>query len=813
MAKKKTEKKPKSMGEAVGFVNILSNEKVDFILGLLVLCFVIYMVIAMVSYFNTGQADQSILDDMRPGEWLNFSRQFTNYCGSLGAMLSYWLITVNFGFAAFLIPVFLLMVALWLMRAYKVSLLKWFACITVVMVWCSVTLAKFLTPFAGDLVFNPGGRHGLYCVDFLENLIGPPGLVVVLAITAITFLTYLSAETITIIRKMLNPVGYFTSKIQFTVNTPITNVNAGDDEDTSEDSNEDNPEDEVREVSRAMVVNLSPEEPTVATPVPDIEIEPAANDEPKGSTLTIEVPKGDETTQAKTLTADEIRKTPIDPREPFTRYKFPTLSLLKDHNAGKGNAVDMEEIKVNNAHIVEVLRYFDVSIDKINATVGPTVTLYEITPTPGTRIAKIRNLEDDIAMSLAAEGIRIIAPIPGKGTIGIEVPNKKKSTVSLESVLGVKKFKETKMELPMALGKTITNEVFMVDLAKLPHLLVAGATGMGKSVGLNVIINSLLYKKHPNELKFVLVDPKKVEFTPYNKIAQHFMACLPENDDEPIITNVQKVVRTLNSLCTLMDHRYDLLKAAGVNKIKDYNALYLNHRLNPNNGHEYMPYIVVIIDEFGDLIMTAGKEVELPIARIAQLARAVGIHMIIATQRPTTSIITGNIKANFPGRMAFRVGAQIDSRTILDRKGADQLIGMGDMLFLNGSEPVRVQCAFIDTEEINAINTYIEDQPGPVEPMELPEPVDVSQGEGASTPREPIADKDPMLNEVARYVVLNQQGSTSSIQRKFSIGYNRAGRIMDLLEQYGIVGAAQGSKPRQVLVNDENQLNSILSDK
>ena len=813
MAKKKTEKKPKSMGEAVGFVNILSNEKVDFILGLLVLCFVIYMVIAMVSYFNTGQADQSILDDMRPGEWLNFSHQFTNYCGSLGAMLSYWLITVNFGFAAFFIPVFLLMVALWLMRAYKVSLLKWFACITVVMVWCSVTLAKFLTPFTGDLVFNPGGRHGLYCVDFLENLIGPPGLVVVLAITAITFLTYLSAETITIIRKMLNPVGYFTSKIQFTINTPITNVNAGDDEDTSDDSTEDNPEDEVREESRAMVVNLSPDEPTVATPVPDIEIEPAANDEPKGSTLTIEVPKGDETTQAKTLTADEIRKTPIDPREPFTRYKFPTLSLLKDHNAGKGNAVDMEEIKVNNAHIVEVLRYFDVSIDKINATVGPTVTLYEITPTPGTRIAKIRNLEDDIAMSLAAEGIRIIAPIPGKGTIGIEVPNKKKSTVSLESVLGVKKFKETKMELPMALGKTITNEVFMVDLAKLPHLLVAGATGMGKSVGLNVIINSLLYKKHPNELKFVLVDPKKVEFTPYNKIAQHFMACLPENDDEPIITNVQKVVRTLNSLCTLMDHRYDLLKAAGVNKIKDYNALYLNHRLNPNNGHEYMPYIVVIIDEFGDLIMTAGKEVELPIARIAQLARAVGIHMIIATQRPTTSIITGNIKANFPGRMAFRVGAQIDSRTILDRKGADQLIGMGDMLFLNGSEPVRVQCAFIDTEEINAINTYIEDQPGPVEPMELPEPVDTSQGEGASTPREPIADKDPMLNEVARYVVLNQQGSTSSIQRKFSIGYNRAGRIMDLLEQYGIVGAAQGSKPRQVLVNDENQLNSILSDK
>ena len=802
------------MGEAVGFVNLLSNEKVDFILGLLVLCFVIYMTIAMISYFNTGQADQSILEDLRPGEWINTDRQFTNYCGSLGALLSYFLITVNFGIAAFLIPVFLFLVALWLMRIYKINLLKWFCCITLVMIWASVVLAKFITPFAGNLVFNPGGRHGLFCVNFMENLIGPPGLIAILAITAITFLTYLSAETITIIRKMLNPVGYFSSRIKFTINAPVVSTNT--EEETAQDDNSD--DDEVISTvetgdAHPTVVNLTPEQ-TDAKPISDTaNTQVVTESETKASALTIEVPKGEEITKTNTLTAEEILKTPIDPREPFTRYKFPTLSLLKSHDDGSSTDVDMDEIKANNAHIVEVLRNFGVSIDKINATVGPTVTLYEITPSPGTRIAKIRNLEDDIALSLAALGIRIIAPIPGKGTIGIEVPNKKKHTVSLESVLEVKKFKETKMELPLALGKTITNEVFMVDLAKLPHLLVAGATGMGKSVGLNVIINSLLYKKHPNELKFVLVDPKKVEFTPYNRIAQHFMASLPENDDEPIITDVQKVVRTLNSLCTLMDHRYDLLKAAGVNKIKDYNALYLNHRLNPNNGHEYMPYIVVIIDEFGDLIMTAGKEVELPIARIAQLARAVGIHMVIATQRPTTSIITGNIKANFPGRMAFRVGAQIDSRTILDRKGADQLIGMGDMLFLNGSEPVRVQCAFIDTDEINSVNAYIEDEPGPVEPMELPEPIDATQGGGDGIPREPIADKDPMLNEVAQYVVLNQQGSTSSIQRKFSIGYNRAGRLMDLLEQYGIVGAAMGSKPRQVLVNDVNQLNSILADK
>ena len=799
MARKKTERKPKNIGEAVGFVNLLSNEKVDFILGIVVLCTVIYMVIAMVSFFNTGQADQSVLQDMRPGEWLNSDHQFTNYCGSLGAIIAYELISVNFGFPAFIIPAFILLVALRLMRAYQVNLLKWFLGMTLVMVWCSVTFAKFLTPFLGNLVFNPGGNHGLFCVQHLENLIGPPGLTAVLAITAVAFLTYLSNETIHVIRKMINPIGYITSRIKVTINQTAT------------------PADEMVEPEEESTPKVQEPSPTVVDLTPEPVKEPEAKEpevkdaEEKPRPITVEVPKGDETIQGKALTAEEIRKTPIDPREPFTRYKFPTLSLLKTYEDEDNTQVDMEEIKANNAHIVKVLGSFGVSISEIKATVGPTVTLYEITPSAGTRIAKIRNLEDDIALSLAALGIRIIAPIPGKGTIGIEVPNKKKHIVSMESVLGVKKFKETKMELPLALGKTITNEVFMVDLAKLPHLLVAGATGQGKSVGLNVIINSLLYKKHPNELKFVLVDPKKVEFTPYNRIADHFMACLPENDDEPIITDVQKVVRTLKSLCKLMDHRYDLLKMAGVNKIKDYNALYLAHRLNPEKGHEFMPYIVVIIDEFGDLIMTAGKEVEMPIARIAQLARAVGIHMVIATQRPTTSIITGNIKANFPGRMAFRVGAQIDSRTILDRKGADQLIGMGDMLFLNGSEPVRVQCAFIDTSEIKAINAFIDDQPGPTEPMELPEPADDNQGSGSTGAAKTVDDWDPMFDDVAHFVVLNQQASTSNIQRKFSIGFNRAGRIMDQLERAGIVGPAQGSKRRDVLVADENQLNTMLS--
>ena len=470
----------------------------------------------------------------------------------------------------------------------------------------------------------------------------------------------------------------------------------------------------------------------------------------------------------------------------------------------------MEEIKANNARIVEVLNSFGVAIREIKATVGPTITLYEITPAEGVRISKIRNLEDDIALSLAALGIRIIAPIPGKGTIGIEVPNKKPTIVSMESILNSKRFQESKMELPLAIGKTITNEVFMVDLAKIPHLLVAGATGQGKSVGLNAIITSLLYKKHPNELKIVLIDPKKVEFSVYSRITDHFMATAPGNDDEPIITDVTKVVRTLNSLCTLMDYRYDMLKLAGARNIKEYNRKFVNHQLNLTKGHEYMPYIVVIIDEYGDLIMTAGREIEMPITRIAQLARAVGIHMIIATQRPTANIITGNIKANFPGRMAFKVSAMIDSRTILDTPGANQLVGRGDLLFLNGNEPVRVQCAFVDTPEIERINEYIENQPGPVEPLQLPEPA-VDGKTGTTGGGNDIQSLDPFFEEAAHAIVTSKSGSTSMIQRRFSIGYNRAGRLMDQLEAAGIVGPAQGSKPRDVLVQDEASLNAIIS--
>ena len=470
----------------------------------------------------------------------------------------------------------------------------------------------------------------------------------------------------------------------------------------------------------------------------------------------------------------------------------------------------MNEQNTNKNRIVDVLRNFGVEISSIKATVGPTITLYEITPAPGVRISRIRNLEDDIALSLSALGIRIIAPIPGKGTIGIEVPNAKPATVSMRSILDSKKFQESTMELPCAVGKTITNEVFMFDLAKAPHLLVAGATGQGKSVGLNAIITSLLYKKHPAELKIVLVDPKKVEFSVYASIENHFLAKIPDDEADPIITDVTKVVRTLNSLCKEMDTRYDLLKMAQARNIKEYNKKFIDRQLNPEHGHKYMPYIVVVIDEFGDLIMTAGKEVELPIARIAQLARAVGIHMIIATQRPTTNIITGTIKANFPSRIAFRVGAMIDSRTILDRPGAQQLVGRGDMLYLNGGEPVRVQCAFVDTPEVEKINTFISDQQGYVSAFELPEP-DTDEGEGGESRDVDMQHLDPMFEDAARLIVREQSGATSLIQRKFAIGYNRAGRLMDQLEKAGIVGAAHGSKPREVLIMDENSLENLLA--
>lgn len=864
MAKKRTERKAKSFGEAIGLQYIFNNTITDFFLGLALIGIAIVTIIAMVSFLNTGYADQSILENLKAGEWTNTEQQFQNYCGSLGAIISYWLIAVNFGLPAFLLPCYIIMAGLQLMNAYKVNLWKWFFCLMIVMIWSSVTFAKFLTPIMGGLIFNPGGKHGLFVVQNLENVVGPPGLTAILLFVAIAFLTYLTSETITIIRKALNPIGYISNKVKFEITNhgnkaetnaideayahaakgqteeqpeeqeeykddeqpTVIDLDVAPDKTFSEPASQENGQAQTDETADAAdsQENAAEEQTdaeTAGKPLSfleqqrqlraarakqeDEEMKAAAASE--ALNMDISVAASDEKASGNTVSSAEVLNTPINPKEPFTRYKYPTLNLLKKYE-DDGVSIDEEEQRANKNRIIEVLGNFGVQIKTIRATVGPTITLYEIQPAEGVRISKIKNLEDDIALSLAALGIRIIAPIPGKGTIGIEVPNANPKIVSMESTLNSKKFQETKMELPIALGKTITNEVFMVDLAKIPHLLVAGATGQGKSVGLNAIITSLLYKKHPNELKLVLIDPKKVEFSVYSRITNKFMAALAD-EDEPIITDVTKVVRTLNSLCVLMDSRYDLLKKAGARNIKEYNQKYINHKLRQTDGHEYMPYIVVIIDEFGDLIMTAGKEVELPIARIAQLARAVGIHMIIATQRPTTSIITGNIKANFPGRVAFKVTSAIDSKTILDRTGANQLIGRGDMLYLNGQEPVRVQCAFVDTPEIERINEFIQEQPGPIEPMELPEPAN-NEGGASGGGTVDAKNLDPFFEEAAHAIVLSQQGSTSMIQRRFSIGYNRAGRLMDQMEEAGIVGAAQGSKPREVLIQDENQLNNLL---
>ena len=811
MAKKKKITASPSFKEALGIDKIFHNERLNFVLGILLLFIAGYLIWAFISYFTTGAADQSMIETPKDGEVLNQNGEFTNSCGSLGAYSAWFFVKRCFGLPAFLIPVFLLLVGVNLMRAYKVNLLKWFMSLAIIMIWASVTLAKFMTPFFSDAHFNPGGDHGLAICEILEGLVGAPGLTLLLAISALAFLIYLSAETIFLIRKIFNPLHYL-KKIPMEIN-----IGRGDREDkneieTLEDPTVfDDPEEQVVNFDNEEEEEKKEEEPVVINHRPETVMDDAIKPDTSSVEMTVETGEKEETATGKDLVgAYGDITTPYDPKRDLENYHYPTLDLLKKYDDDGKPYIDMSEQTANKNRIVDVLRNFGVEISSIKATVGPTITLYEITPAPGVRISKIRNLEDDIALSLSALGIRIIAPIPGKGTIGIEVPNAKPSIVSMESILNSKKFQETTMELPCAVGKTITNEVFMFDLAKAPHLLVAGATGQGKSVGLNAILTSLLYKKHPAELKIVLVDPKKVEFSIYSSIEKHFLAKVPDDEADPIITDVTKVVRTLNSLCKEMDTRYDLLKMAQARNLKEYNKKFIDRQLNPEHGHKFMPYIVVVIDEFGDLIMTAGKEVELPIARIAQLARAVGIHMIIATQRPTTNIITGTIKANFPSRIAFKVSAMIDSRTILDRPGAQQLVGRGDMLYLAGGEPVRVQCAFVDTPEVERINQFIAQQQGYLTAFELPEPdmPDDDMGEAADVDMQHL---DPMFEDAARLIVINQSGSTSLIQRKFAIGYNRAGRLMDQLEKAGVVGAAHGSKPREVLIQDEVSLDNLLN--
>ena len=819
--KKSTHEKPASgFLDALGLKKIFENEILWIFVGLIMMSIAIYFGVSFGSYLTTGAVDQSMIEDAKEGELMDQQITFANTCGKLGAYTAWYFIKRCFGLSAFLIPAFLVLLGVHLIKAYRVNLLKWFMAMMVLMIWLSVTFAKFLSPFFIDACYNPGGDHGVFICQWIENLIGTPGLTILLVLTALAFLTYISAETIFIIRKILNPTK-FLDKVKF----KITNNDPTEKPDSYEDQINNEDYTMVYDDPAAQTVEFKPDGKAI---INDMGYQTEATDtatSPKSPVKTskktasgenvdmeVEVAGNEETADAKTLVqVGEEDLEPYDPKRDLENYRYPTLDLLKKYENDGKPYIDMAEQNANKNRIVDVLRTFGVEISSIKATVGPTITLYEITLAPGVRITKIRSLEDDIALSLSALGIRIIAPMPGKGTVGIEVPNAKPSIVSMESILNSKKFQESTMELPCAVGKTITNEVFMFDLAKAPHLLVAGATGQGKSVGLNAIVTSLLYKKHPAELKIVLVDPKKVEFSIYNPLINHFLAKVPDDDADPIITDVTKVVRTLNSLCKLMDTRYDLLKEVGARNIKEYNKKFIERRIPPRNGHGYMPYIVVIIDEFGDLIMTAGKEIELPIARIAQLARAVGIHMVIATQRPTTTIITGNIKANFPARIAFKVSAGIDSKTILDRTGAQQLIGRGDMLFLNGAEPVRVQCAFVDTPEVERINNFISDQQSYNMPFELPEP-DTPEAEfGGEDKDVDMQHLDPLFEDAARLIVINQSGSTSLIQRKFAIGYNRAGRLMDQLEKAGVVGAAMGSKPREVMIQDEVSLNNLLS--
>ena len=819
MAKKKTDKEtePKKISKN-RFTTFFKSETTHFVIGLISVIFSVYLLLAFTSFFFTGAADQSILDNQQPGELMQTTNHVKNYAGARGAQLAEFLINECFGIAAYFIILFLAVAGMKMMKAYQFRVWKWFMSCSILLVWFSITLGFIFDGTFSDSFIYPGGLHGHNVSAWLVSQIGMPGLGLLLLITALLFFVYLSSETINMIRKALHP--NFRRKKKDTATVTDNENNDTSIKPKREEKKEySNPQPAVVdfELEQPMKVEVGSKEEEVSnTPFPFEEKQTSEPQRPMPTEANEEEEEEDNDEPDFTVSDDTSEEDaeykgpalqPYNPRLDLENYKFPTLDLLNQYE-DNGPNIDMEEQNANKDRIIKVLRSFGIEISSIKASVGPTITLYEITPAEGVRISKIRNLEDDIALSLSALGIRIIAPIPGKGTIGIEVPNANPRIVPMQSILNSKKFQETTMELPIALGKTITNEVFMVDLAKAPHMLVAGATGQGKSVGLNAIVTSLLYKKHPAELKFVIVDPKKVEFSVYTPIERHFLAKLPDGEDA-IITDVSKVVQTLNSLCIEMDTRYDLLRKAGCRNIKEYNAKFISRQLNPEKGHRFMPYIVIIIDEFGDLIMTAGKEVELPICRIAQLARAVGIHAIIATQRPTTNIITGTIKANFPARVAFRVAAMMDSRTILDRSGAQQLIGKGDMLYLQGNDPVRVQCAFVDTPEVERIANYISKQQGYPTAFMLPEYV--GEESESSIGEVDMNRLDPMFEDAARLVVIHQQGSTSLIQRKFSIGYNRAGRIMDQLEKAGIVGPTQGSKARDVLCMDETDLEMKLN--
>ena len=797
----KTRKKATTQKKNVKKKPFWSDERFKVIFGLLLLGFSLIIALSILSYIFTWKSDQSF--EWSP-EWNNTSVQANNWAGKLGASIANVLINRWFGIASVSIPFIVLLFGLRMLRIRLLPFRKSLLIASLSTIVLSVWLGLF-SPDPTVLGSGLGGRHGYFVNDYITSLLGTIGTIVLLLVATIGILFFaipsLYDKTKQLFAVLLKKEAKKTTERESTENFQEDENSTISEEDNDLVFETEFPQQEINTPAPESkeefeVKNIAPEEP-VLTPEP--EITPSKEEDVE---LMVEQKKQPE------LAGESDSNLPLedfDPTLELSSFQLPPIDLLEKHDTSA--SVTNEELVSNKNKIVETLGHYKIKIDKIKATIGPTVTLYEIVPAPGVRISKIKNLEDDIALNLSALGIRIIAPIPGKGTIGIEVPNQNPETVSMRSLITSRKFQESKFELAVALGKTISNETYVFDLAKMPHLLVAGATGQGKSVGLNVILASLLYRKHPSQLKFVLVDPKKVELTLYSRIEKHYLAKLPDAD-EAIITDTQKVIHTLNSLCIEMDERYELLKKAQVRNIKEYNAKFIKRGLNPENGHKYLPYVVVIIDEFADLIMTAGREVETPLARLAQLARAIGIHLVIATQRPTTNIITGVIKANFPARIAFRVTSMVDSRTILDSPGANQLIGRGDLLFAPGSDLVRLQCAFIDIPELEHITKHIGNQQSYPTAFYLPEYIDESSSDALDVD---LSKRDGLFEDAARLVVAHQQGSTSLIQRKFSIGYNRAGRIVDQLEAAGIVGPFEGSKARQVLFPDEHTLEQYLS--
>ena len=746
-----------------------NKSKFKVVFGYILLFSSLVLFASFISYIFNWKVDQSNVD-------MIFDRdiEVENILGKTGAYISHLFIYKLFGFSSFVLPIILLVSSYYILLNKKIfdlfGKINW---LLVLLIWITI-----LSGYLKNYFPVQSGLVGFEVNLFLESYVGRIGILLILIFSFIISIAILFNVTPSGTLSLIN--NFFKAKEQKILDSELEIEKDNIIENIDEDKQNDN-----------LILDETEPNNNIGT-----------------NNISIEVEKiNEEEISTKNVDFSNVDSIKFDPTLELRSFKNPSVDLLKDYGDGTIK-IDQEELESNKNRIVDTLKNYNIGIKQIKATIGPTVTLYEIVPDAGVRISKIKNLEDDIALSLSALGIRIIAPIPGKGTIGIEVPNKKKSIVSMKSLLSSKKFIESDMELPITLGKTISNETFVVDLTKMPHLLMAGATGQGKSVGINAILTSMIYKKHPAEVKFVLVDPKKIELSIFNKIERHYLAKLSDSDDAIIIDN-DKVINTLNSLCVEMDKRYELLKDAMTRNIKEYNDKFISRKLNPENGHTFLPYIVLVIDEFADLIMTAGKEVETPLARLAQLSRAVGIHLIIATQRPSVNVITGLIKANFPARIAFRVTSKIDSRTILDTGGAEQLIGRGDLLYSQSNELTRIQCGFIDTSDVEKLSDYIGSQTGYTSAYILPE---FSKEDGKDSSNISLEDRDSMFDEAARVIVSNQQGSASLLQRKLKLGYNRAGRLIDQMEDAGIVGPFEGSKPRQVLITDLNSLESLLSE-